>query len=166
MDKSFTSNEELIQDIQRHLAALEDWGVAEEIEISGWPPSYSPGPAPPTPELLPAPPAESLEDETLLPEPASQTPSSSPLKFEAWFLGLESPNNATSTFAHPSPSPTPLSSPSYKASPPLPPASPDFILIYNQEEEIYYEVMVEDARLVGEIEAMDAEAIVLESPDI
>ena len=155
MDKSFTSNEELIQDIQRYLAALEDWGVAEEIEISSWSPSYSPGPAPPTPELLPAPPAEWLDDETL-PEPAAQTPS----------MGLESPNNAASTFAHPSPPPTPLSSQSYKAPSPPPPASPDFILIYNQEEEIYYEVMVEDARLVGEIEAMNAEAIVLESPDI
>ena len=166
MDKSFTSNEKLIQDIQRHLVALEDWGVAEEIEISGWSPSYSPGLAPPTPKLLPAPPAECLDVETLLLEPASQTPSSSPLKFDAWLMGLESPNNATSTFAHPSPPPTPLSSPSYKASPPLPPALSDFILIYNQEEEIYYEVMVEDDRLVGEIEAMDAEAIVLESPDI
>ena len=103
------NSEELQDYIRRHLLALEDWGVGEEIQIPDWSPSYSPGPLPPTPELLPrmvstpllhAVPSPHLPTLSISPIPSSPPPPV-PMSYESWLLCDDVETVLYAPLAHP-----------------------------------------------------------------
>ena len=180
MKKNFEAtfdNEEHLRMIVRHLEALEEgYDFDPQDNLPDWSPSYSPGPSPTTPELLPRPPSPWLGGElqslpSLIALPMSPIPAPPALMtYEEWLACFdESDSGHSSTLVEPPTSPQLQSSPLHQSSLHPPPASPDKILFYDPADEMYYEVspqhIYSDRVNVGEVEVLDAVDVVLDSSD-
>ena len=93
------------------------------------------------------------------------------MTYDEWLMGFGDDDSYSSTLVEPPTSPPPQSFPLYQSSLRPPPASPDKILFYDPEDEMYYEVspehiLYDDRMNVGEVEVLDAVDVVLDSSEV